>query len=118
MTSRVNDLVDDLFIRPRLEAEAKTRREADAKELAEGTKRQQEAEAKAATGEAELARMQRELKQAEHRARNARVDEAARRLAAERASKGKRALDPSELRSRAATRLSELDAARARLEGK
>jgi hypothetical protein len=58
------------------------------------------------------------LKTAEHRERNRRVDEAAKRIAAERASKNKRALDPSELRSRAATRLAELDAERARLEGK
>jgi hypothetical protein len=96
----------------------KARKEADARELAAGAKRQQEAEAKAATGQAALTRMAKELKTAEHRERNRRIDEAAKRIAAERASKNKRALDASELRSRAATRLAELDAERQRLEGK
>jgi hypothetical protein len=111
-----NDLIDETFVRPRREAEAKRR---EAQEAAASKQRAADALAKAkadgeqlAALEAQLRQKESELRQAEARARNRAIDEEARRIAAVRKSEGRRELPAGELRSKAARRVAKVESGR------
>ena len=90
---------------------------APAKERAQAEAEAATAKKAVAEGQAEMKRLEKELKSAEVRDRGERLNAASARIAADRRARGKRVLEPGELRSRAARELAELDVARRKLEG-
>lgn len=89
------------------EAAAKAKRDGEAEAQA-AAKAEADARAGIAASDAKIKALEKEIREAESRARNRQLDDAGRAIAADRARAGKRPLDRSELRSRAARALAKV----------